>query len=185
MQIADRKINGYLRGSVQDQQSVTKDWESLQPLIEGVELLEMKSVLKDNAYLTEIYREDWNLKSGVRHVFQEVLNPYAITAWHLHEHTTDRLFVGMGALKIVLYDAREGSKTQGLLNVFRLGSFRPGLVVIPPGIWHGIMNIAVGPTLVINLTDQEYEYEGPDHWRLPLDTDQIPYRFSEKTHGDF
>jgi hypothetical protein len=30
---------------------------------------------------------------------------------------------------------------------------------------------------VLNLTDHAYTYDSPDHWRLPVDTRRIPYRF--------
>jgi dTDP-4-dehydrorhamnose 3,5-epimerase len=178
-----KQVSGYLQGMQQDRQSVTKDWESLQPLIEGVRVREMRSVVKENGCLTELYRDDWEGMTEVRHVFQETLIPGECTAWHLHAETTDRLFVAMGWAKIVLYDAREGSRTRGLLNVFRFGTSRHGLVVIPPGIWHGVMNIGDEPALLMNLADQAYAYEAPDHWRLPVDTEQIPYCFSKDAAG--
>lgn len=170
-------IAGYLIGAQQDGQSITKDWEPLQPLIQGVIVQEMRNVMKDDGYLTEIYRDNWKGMTEIRHIFQEVLNPGSLTAWHLHATTTDRLFVSQGQMKIVLYDARKESTTLGCVNVFRLSIARPGLIVIPPGIWHGVMNIGSGIAVLLNLTDKAYEYENPDHWRLPPDTTQIPYRF--------
>lgn len=181
MSVKEANPIGYLPGTKQDRQSVTKDWESLQPLIEGVQVCEVRSVIKDNGHLTELYRSDWKGMTEIRHVFQETLIPGEITAWHLHDQTTDRLFVSMGLVKIVLYDAREDSPTQGFLNVFRFGTPRSGLVIIPPGIWHGVMNVGSELALLINLTDQVYEYENPDHWKLPFDTEQIPYCFSKNT----
>lgn len=179
MPIKERMPIGYLSGAKQDQQSVTKDWEFLQPLIAGVQIREVRSVLKDNGYLTELYRSDWEAMTGVEHVFQETLNPGEVAAWHLHAETTDRIFISMGVAKVVLYDARENSETQGLINTFRLGTPRSGLVIIPPGIWHGVINVGNTPTLLLNLTDLPYQYENPDHWRLPPDTDQIPYSFTK------
>jgi len=175
--IVEENIAGFLPGTKKDAQSITKDWESLQPLIEGVHIREMKNVIKHNGSLVELYREEWGGVVEVKHVFQEFINPQGITAWHLHHYTTDQLFVSVGTVKIVLYDAREGSKTKGLLNVFHYGSCRPGIVVVPPGVWHGVMNVGADMALLVNLTDKVYEYEDPDHYRLPPDTDEIPYRF--------
>jgi hypothetical protein len=31
------------------------------------------------------------------------------------------------------------------------------------------------------MPDRAYRYEAPDHWRLPSDTDQIPYVFQPST----
>ncbi len=167
-----------LNGAIKREQSVTSDWSMLREPIEGVEMKEMRSVIKQNGYLTEIYRKDWHLDQGrVDQVFQVVLNPGAIEAWHVHQQTTDRFFVSSGRVLLVLYDAREGSPTHGLINEFRMGTERPALVVVPPGIWHGVCNIGDELAVLVNLVDEAYEYESPDHWGLPVNTEQIPYCF--------
>ena len=76
---------------------------------------------------------------------------------------------------MVLFDAREDSSTRGLVNEFRFGERRPGLVVIPPRVWHGVQNLSPGPSTILNLVDQAYEYEDPDHWRVPADSPEIPF----------
>jgi dTDP-4-dehydrorhamnose 3,5-epimerase len=52
------------------------------------------------------------------------------------------------------------------------------LVVVPPGVWHGVQNTGSVPGLLLNVVDRAYCYEEPDHWRLPADTANIPYRFA-------
>jgi len=101
-----------------------------------------------------------------------------VSAWHAHRHATDRLFANHGLIKVVLFDARRDSATAGRVNVFRCGDVRPQLVVVPPGVWHGVQSIGATPALLLNLPDCEYAYEAPDHWRLPPDTDEIPYSFA-------
>jgi dTDP-4-dehydrorhamnose 3,5-epimerase len=169
---------GALPGATRDRQSITRDWMPLQALIEGVVVREVRNVPKDNGYLTEIWRADWQLDGGVAQVFQALLAPGAVSAWHAHRDATDRLFANHGLIKAVLFDARRGSKTAGRLNVFRCGDVRPQLVVVPPGVWHGVQNIGATPALLLNLPDRAYAYEAPDHWRLPPDTDEIPYSFA-------
>jgi len=171
---------GLIAGCRKDSQSVTAEWSSLQSLIAGVKLREVKHVAKDNGHLTEIFRKDWALDTGeVDQVFQVSLLPGGLSAWHTHMHTIDRLFINQGLVKVVLYDARESSPTYKMVNVFRLGTVRPALLIIPPGVWHGVQNLADSIGLVLNLVDKAYEYKDPDHWRLPWDTDKIPYRFSK------
>ncbi len=166
-------------GAARDAQSITSDWQVLQPLIEGVVVREVRNVLKDNGSLTEVWRDDWHLApTGIAQVFQVVIEPLAISAWHVHQSATDRLFANRGQLKIVLFDARAGSPTESRLNVFRCGSARPMLIVVPPGVWHGVQNIGATAASLLNLPDRAYAYESPDHWRLPPDTDRIPYSFS-------
>lgn len=167
-----------MRGADKDRQSITADWVPLVELIDGVRVREVKNVPKDNGVLVEVYRRDWLVdECGVDQVFQVALFPGAISAWHTHQLTTDRLFVNQGQLKIVLYDERPESPTKGRINEFRFGAVRPALVVVPPGVWHGVQNVGHEVGSVLNLVDRAYAYEDPDHWRLPPDTAQIPYTF--------
>jgi dTDP-4-dehydrorhamnose 3,5-epimerase len=165
-------------GATRDRQSITADWVPLQEAIEGVKVCEVRNVPKENGVLTEVFRRDWELdEAPVDQVFQVTLFPGGVSAWHAHQVTTDRLFVNRGQMKIVLYDARPGSPTHGRVNEFRFGAVRPALVVIPPGVWHGVQNLGAEVGSVLNLVDRAYRYEDPDHWRLPLDTPKIPYTF--------
>ena len=173
-------------GVVKDVQSITKDWIILSSeLIDGVSVREVKNVPKLNGYLTEVFRQDWfEEPEEIDQVFQVVVDPRGLSAWHVHRVTTDRLFVNTGLMRIVLYDDRPESPTFGCINEFRLGSIRPGLVIIPPCVWHGVQNIGSEPSAILNLVDKAYNYDDPDHWRLPPDSDQIPFSFSGMSPGD-
>jgi dTDP-4-dehydrorhamnose 3,5-epimerase len=168
-----------LPGMVKDKQSVTRDWQAVdQPLVDGVAVIEVKNVPTNRGYLTEIYRGDWNLERGaVDQVFQTVLEPRAISAWHSHARTTDRLFASVGQILIVLYDGRQGSPTYRRLNQFRFGTVRPALVTVPAGVWHGVQNVSNSPSVLLNLVSDAYSYEHPDHYRLPVNSKEIPFQF--------
>lgn len=169
---------GILPGAQKDAQSITAEWQFFQSPIEGVTWKEVRHVPKESGYLTEVWRQDWALDAGpVDQVFQVMLKPGGVSAWHTHQVTIDRLFAAQGLIRVVLYDARQGSPTFGQLNIFRIGVIRPTLVIVPPGVWHGVENIGAEPAILLNLVDKAYRYESPDHWRLPMDTDQIPYKF--------
>ena len=166
-----------LLNSTKDRQTITADWRPVHPaLIDGLVVREVRNVIKGNGCLTEVYRAEWRLdEQPVDQVFQVTLEPGAISAWHAHEHTTDRLFVNHGLVRIVVYDARQGSPTAGQVNEFRFGTLRPALVVIPPKVWHGVQNLTHYPSSVLNLVDRAYCYEDPDHWRLAHDSPRVPY----------
>ena len=170
---------GSLPGAARDRQSVLCDWQPQMHLIDGVIVKEVRNVAKDNGYLTEMWRDDWALPgASIAQVFQASFEAGSISAWHVHRHATDRLFANHGLLKVVLYDARAGSPTHGLVNVVRCGTTRPLLVVVPPGVWHGVQNLGSTMALLVNMPDRAYQYESPDHWRLPHDTPEIPYSFT-------
>ena len=128
--------------------------------------------------MTEIFRVDWLLDDGiVDQVFQNVLNARQISGWHVHTKTTDRIFVNLGLMKVVLYDARKNSSTFAMINEFMLGDIRPGLLIVPSGVWHAVQNIGQNQSALLNLVNHAYDYESPDHNRLPIDTPHIPYIF--------
>lgn len=168
-----------LEGTQKDREGITKDWQLVgQPLIEEVQVQEIRSVPTGYGHLTEIWRKDWSLDAGVvSQAFQSVIEPGQISAWHAHAHTTDRLFVSHGQMRIVLYDARPDSATHGLVNEFRFGEVRHAIVVVPPRVFHGVQAMTARPGTLINLVDRAYDYVDPDHYRLPLDSGEIPYRF--------
>jgi dTDP-4-dehydrorhamnose 3,5-epimerase len=165
--------------AAKDRQSITADWNSLQKPMEGVVVKEVKNVVKtDGDVLCEIFRREWLPDNDeIEQVFQSMMSPGSISAWHVHQFTTDRLFASQGLLRIVLYDARPDSSSYERVNEFRFGEVRPALLTIPPGVWHGVQNISKTTAVLLNLVDQAYRYEDPDHWRLPLNTEKIPYRF--------
>ena len=107
--------------------------------------------------------------------------PGRIRAWGLHEHSTDRLFVVSGLVSIIVFDARVGSPTHGLVNEFRSSERNPGLVVIPPNLYHGWKNIGTTEAYVINMPTNEYLHEAPDALDLPYDSphapDIVPFRW--------
>ena len=95
--------------------------------------------------------------------------------------TVDRLFVNQGHLKVVLYDGREESPTRGQVMELHVGDARPAFLVIPIGVWHGLQNLGASDALVLNYPTNPYNYKDPDHYRLPYDSEEIPYTW--KTTG--
>jgi dTDP-4-dehydrorhamnose 3,5-epimerase len=102
-------------------------------------------------------------------------------AWGLHQRSTDRLFVVSGLLSIVVYDGRVDSPTYGCLNEFKVSERNPGLLVVPPNLFHGWMNIGTTEAYVINMPSQMYNHESPDALDLPYDPPDaeriVPFRW--------
>lgn len=170
-----------LPGAKKDSQQITRDWHKIQQLIEGVSIHEVLHVPRDHGVITEVFRPEWDPTGlPVVHVYQSRLFPGALGAWSCHAQSTDRLFVNSGNVKIVLYDARSESKSHELVNEFHTGEARPLLLVIPPGVWHGLQNLGSSDALVLNFPTRAYDYEDPDHYRLPYDSREIPYLWSHE-----
>jgi dTDP-4-dehydrorhamnose 3,5-epimerase len=168
-----------LPGAQKDPQIVTSDWHGVQPGLEGVVIREVLHVPRDHGVITEMFRPEWDPTGlPVVHVYQSRLYPGAIGAWSCHAKSIDRLFVNQGHLKVVLFDGREHSPTFGRIAELHAGDARPAFIVLPTGIWHGLQNVGATDALVLNFPTKAYDYEDPDHWRLPFDTEQIPYSWN-------
>ena len=88
--------------------------------------------------MAEIARVDWDeIDQPVVHTHLTTTLAGRTRAWGLHSESTDRLFVVKGLVSIVVYDARRRSPTHGLLNEFKVSERNPGLLVIPPQLFHG------------------------------------------------
>lgn len=165
-----------LVGAKKDTQLVTRDWQLLGNGIDGVVSREVRHVVRDHGVITENYRTEWD-PTGLPlvQVYQSRLFPGALGAWSCHAKAIDRLFVNQGHVKIVLFDGREDSPTANQLMEIYVGDARPTFLVVPPGVWHGLRNLGPADALMLNFPTAAYNYEDPDHYRLPWNTDQIPY----------
>jgi dTDP-4-dehydrorhamnose 3,5-epimerase len=169
-----------IEGARKDGQLVTSEWHILQQRVDGVHVREVLHVPRDHGVITEMYRSEWDPTGlPVGHSYQSRLFPGAIGAWSCHARSIDRLFVNQGHVKLVLFDCRDDSPTAGQVNVIHCGDVRPMFVVVPIGVWHGLQNLGTGDALMINFPTLPYDYSDPDHYRLPWDSDQIPYRWIE------
>ena len=154
------------------------EWTLPESPIEGVLFREGRNIVTERSIVRECYRKDWLLHDReIRHIIAVSSWPRQIMGWHRHLIQTDHLFPIKGSFKTVLYDDREDSSTRGEIQVLQLSDMRPGVLIIPPGIWHAFENLTSEPATLLNYFDREYHYEDPDEYRLPLDTPDIPYRF--------
>ena len=111
------------------------------------------------------------------------IRPGMIKGWGLHKHHEDRYFIMFGELEVVLYDERPESPTHGLVSKIFLSEYRRRLMNIPAGIWHADRNIGSKDAVVVNFPTIPYDHANPDKYRLPLDTDLIPYKFENPRGG--
>jgi dTDP-4-dehydrorhamnose 3,5-epimerase len=86
-----------------------------------------------------------------------------------------------GLVKIVVFDGRRDSPTSGRVNELTLSEKNPGLLVIPPNLYHGWKNIGTSEAIIINMPTRMYNHEAPDAPDLPWDSEAaahtIPYRW--------
>ena len=151
-------------------------------VIEGVKVRQLRFLPDERGYLMEIMRSDWEEYERFGQVYVTAAHPGVVKGWHYHKLQTDHFVCIHGMSKVVLYDRREGSPTHGEVNEFFIGERNPCLIKIPSEVVHGFKGIGEGVALIVNVPTELYNYDEPDEYRLPYDTDEIPYDWSLK-HG--
>ena len=144
-------------------------------MIEGIVTKPLKQNADERGWLTEILRSDWEHFQKFGQAYITAAYPHVVKAWHMHKKQTDNMACIKGMIKLVLYDNRGKSKTKDEVNEFIIGERNLLLVQIPPEIWHGFKTISEEYALVLNLSTELYNYNKPDEYRLPPNTDKIPY----------
>lgn len=143
-------------------------------LIEGVKVKKLRLIPDERGRLMEILRCDEEIFQKFGQVYMTTNYPGVIKAWHYHKKQTDNVCCLKGMIKMALYDARE-TKTKGEINEFFIGEHNPMLISIPPKVYHGWKCISEIESIVISIPTEPYNYKKPDEYRLPPDTEEIPY----------
>ncbi|MCS6816166.1 MAG: dTDP-4-dehydrorhamnose 3,5-epimerase family protein [Blastocatellia bacterium] len=149
-------------------------------MIEGVRVKPLRMIPDERGRLMELLRADDEIFIKFGQVYMTTVYPGVVKAWHYHKKQYDNFVAIRGMIKLVLYDAREGSPTQGEINEFFIGDWNPQLVQIPPGVYHGFKCISETEAIVINIPTEVYNYAQPDEYRLDPHKGGIPYDWARK-----
>jgi len=150
------------------------------PLIEGVRFKRLTVIPDERGRLMEMLRSDDDLFIRFGQAYLTSAYPGVVKGWHYHTRQHDHFVVVRGMMKIVLYDAREGSPTHGVINEFFMGEHNPLLLQIPPYVYHGFKCISEHEALVINLPTEPYRHADPDEHRVAPHDPSIPYDWSRQ-----
>jgi dTDP-4-dehydrorhamnose 3,5-epimerase len=153
-----------------------QDYAPSSPL-DGVQIVELRRFADDGGAFTELGRLTGGALAAlagfeVRQVNYSEMDPGVIKAFHLHRRQTDVWYVPPDdKMLLVLLDVRAGSPTEKACRRFVLGAGASRLVRIPPGVAHGVRNIAPARGRIIYFVDTHVSpdpAEG-DEGRLPWD----------------
>ena len=143
-------------------------------MIDGVITKDLTTFADERGYFRELIRvTDDFFDEGFGQLSHSLVMEGVAKAWHVHRLQTDWFYMASGAMKVVLYDTRSDSLTQGELTEILLGDiYQAQVVKIPPGVAHGY-KILTGPAHVIYVTSRTYD--PADEGRIPHDDPEINY----------
>ncbi len=110
-----------------------------------------------------------NCMSGVMsaqgQINYSVQYPGIVKAWHRHDKQTDFWMCVMGHIKAGVWRESDGAAWMMVL-----GEKRPGVLIIPPPLWHGAACVGPTPAGLLYYVTHAYDAAKPDEFRRPWDS---------------
>ncbi len=146
--------------------------------IDGIKVRRLRVNSDDRGTLVETLKVDWaDFYDADILPFKQTY--YSVTRagvardedqWHVHQHQRDRFVVIDGELVVGAHDPRPGSSTEGLINLFPMGSAQGPdgqyALMIPERVHHGFVVSPSGRAILTNFPTRLYDPE--DEGRIPF-----------------
>ena len=173
-----------LSQAVGDKPTVTPQGAPLRRLTHGVTIKKLVTHTDFRGTVTELFDPRWNFHpEPLLFAYSFSIRPNIVKGWNLHRKHEDRYAILHGDMELVLFDPRPESPTYGEICKIILSESDRCLVNVPIDVWHADYNFGNKDAVLINFPTMQYDYNSPDKWRLPIDTDLIPYKFPKGTKG--
>jgi dTDP-4-dehydrorhamnose 3,5-epimerase len=167
-----------LAAAKRDGATVSASGVSKERLTEGVIFKSLPTHSDARGSVVEMFDPRWQWHADpLVFVYSFTIKPGFAKGWNLHKEHEDRYFILQGEMELVLFDPRPQSSTYGEVCRIVLSEKNRRIVNVPKNVWHADHNIGSSEVVVVNFPTVAYDHSNPDKWRLPLDTDLIPYSF--------
>jgi len=147
-------------------------------MIDGVIITPLKQILDERGKVMHMLRADSPVFTEFGEIYFSCIYPGAIKAWHFHKRMIQNYTVPQGRIKLVLFDGRSTSSTQGEIQELFLGLDNYCLVTVPPGVWNGFKGLGVETAIMCNCASILYDPDEIER-KSVLDCD-IPYDWQIK-----
>ena len=143
-------------------------------MIDGVKVIPLRQIVDERGKIMHMMKETDPHFIRFGEIYFSCAWPGVVKGWHTHQRMTINNAVISGRAKLVMYDGRAGSPTEGEVMELFIGEDNYCLVQIPPGIANGYK--AYGDKLVIMANcateahdPQEISYIDPFNNDIPYD----------------
>lgn len=143
-------------------------------MLQGVNIKKLKIIADKRGAIMHMLRNDDPEFRQFGEIYFSLIYPGVVKGWNMHKKMTLNYAVIQGAIKLVLYDDRKKSKTEGKLVEILTGIDNYSLITIPPLIWYGFKT--VGKKLAIIANCATIPHDPDEIIRLdPFNNDLIKY----------
>lgn len=146
-----------------------------QSFLSGVSLTELKIISDDRGCVMHMMRNDSPIYNSFGEVYFSKVYHNAVKAWKQHKEMIINLAVPVGKIKIVLYDERTNSPTNGIVQELFMSDKNYKLISIPPMIWTGFCGISKETSLIANFAS--IPHDPNELIRRASNDTSIPYRW--------
>jgi dTDP-4-dehydrorhamnose 3,5-epimerase len=119
-------------------------------MIEGVKITPLKQIKDERGKIMHMLRSDSKIFKKFGEIYFSTVNPGFVKAWHLHKEATLNYVCIKGKAKLVLYDDRKESRTNGKYQELIVSPEDYFLITIPPFIWNGFKGLDKTETIIAN-----------------------------------
>src|SRR3546814_20785032 len=106
--------------------------------IDGLVVTPLRRIPDERGAVFHMLREDSPGFERFGEIYFSTVYPGVVKGWHLHHEMTLNYAVHSGMVKLVCYDDRPDSPTQGNVVELPVGELNYSLVPIPPQVWTGL-----------------------------------------------
>lgn len=177
----DFLLSAVQKAGVPDRPGVDVGNKVQPPLIHGVELERFTGFHDNRGSMIptlDVRKAFW--REPVIYAYLVTVRPGTIKGWGMHKVQTDRYSVLRGQVRVVLFDGREDSPDKGSFCEIWFTDECPGLLRIPPGVWHADQNWGSTEALIMNYPTHAYNPADPDKYRIDPHSGIIPFKWELK-----
>ena len=126
-------------------------------MIEGVQVVPLRRIPDERGTIYHMMKSTDAHFSAFGEIYFSTLYRGVVKGWHKHGDMTLNYACISGSVKVVLYDDREQSPTNGGLVEAFIGPDAYSLIVIPPGVWNGMKGMTDPLAIVANCATHPHD----------------------------
>ena len=150
-------------------------------MIDGVKVVSLRQIPDERGTVMHMLKSTDAHFTEFGEIYFTTVYPGVIKGWHLHHQMTLNYACIVGAIKLVLFDEREGSPTHGEIMELCIGpEAQYALVQIPTDVWNGFQGLGANTSIVANCASRPHTLEHSERID-PLES-HIPYDWGVRPH---
>ena len=144
-------------------------------MIKQVAVRKLNTFLDKKGSVKHMLKHQWPEFVKFGEIYFSTVNPRVIKGWKKHQKSTLNYAVPEGNIKVVIFDDLKESNFYHKIITHSIGTLNHVLLTIPPNLWYSFSSLGNKKAIIANFLDIEYSKD--IHYELPLNNDQIPYKW--------